>query len=340
MNILNKRILLIRLLFIVVFALIMNLSGKLLTLKTMHGSSQCLALYEQPKDTIDVVMLGSSHMHCDVNPAVLWENEGIASYVFSGAEQPLWVTYHYLIEFCKNQTPKLAVIDLYTPGYYRDYFRSDWLGENIYNLRFSINKIETIIDTCTWDQIDVFFPSFFGYHSRYSELEKKDFDTLLFPHEQQNFKGYVPGFSCEAQNMPCLGVTETMRMDKKSELYLHKIIDYAREHNIELFLVVNPYPSMIEHEKIFNKIREIADEEGVGYLNANYCFEEISLDPARDFNDDSHLNYYGGCKYSSFLAREIKCRYDIPDRRGDTRYVSWSRNVDLIKDKAVVEGWK
>ena len=65
-------------------------------------------MYWQPENAIDVVMMGTSHVHCGVNTAFLWEKYGIASYDYSGAEQPLWMTYFYLKELYKYQTPKVV----------------------------------------------------------------------------------------------------------------------------------------------------------------------------------------------------------------------------------------
>ena len=73
-------------------------SNNILQTKTEAGVMQMRALYDQPKDTIDVVMLGSSHVHCGINTAKLFSDYGIAGYDLSSAEQSLWVSYHYLKE--------------------------------------------------------------------------------------------------------------------------------------------------------------------------------------------------------------------------------------------------
>ena len=63
------KIIFIRVIFIVLLVIIMYFVSRLLCMKTVHGSRQCLGMYAQPRDTVDVVMLGTSHMHYGVNPA-------------------------------------------------------------------------------------------------------------------------------------------------------------------------------------------------------------------------------------------------------------------------------
>ena len=52
----------------------------ILEYKSPHGINQTRAFYEQPKNTIDVLGIGSSHVHCGINTAELWDKYGIAAY--------------------------------------------------------------------------------------------------------------------------------------------------------------------------------------------------------------------------------------------------------------------
>ena len=92
-------------------------ANRLLCVKSQDGIDQARAFYHQPENSIDVVFLGSSHIHCNINTAYLWTEYGIAAYDYSAAEQPLWMTYYWLREFCKTQKPKLVVVDVFGGGY-------------------------------------------------------------------------------------------------------------------------------------------------------------------------------------------------------------------------------
>jgi hypothetical protein len=57
----------------------------------------------------------------------------------------------------------------------------------------------------------------------------------------------------------------------------------------------------------------------------------MDLDFETDFNDPSHLNYDGSCKFTDYLAGEIVRQFDIPDRRGCEGYESWDQNVIAVQ---------
>ena len=58
----TKFIILLVALFVSYYAM-----DRVLSFKTAHGICQARDMYAQPRDTVDVVFLGSSHIHCDVN---------------------------------------------------------------------------------------------------------------------------------------------------------------------------------------------------------------------------------------------------------------------------------
>ena len=117
----------------------------------------------------------------------------------------------------------------------------------------------------------------------------------------------------------------------KSETYLVKIIEYCQEHDIGLFLIVTPYITNEHHELAYNRIKELAAAYGVDFNSTNYDYDEIGLDFSQDFNDGSHLNYWGAQKFTAYLGKELTARFTLPDHRGDPRYASWDDNVTEIE---------
>ena len=65
----------------------------------------------------------------------------------------------------------------------------------------------------------------------------------------------------------------------------------------------------------------------------------MNLDFDTDFADESHLNYWGSCKYSDFIGKEIKLHYDIPDRRNMIEWESWDRHFIEIERTKEAAGW-
>ncbi|MCR5232563.1 MAG: hypothetical protein K6E53_01450 [Lachnospiraceae bacterium] len=320
----RKRIVQIIFILLTVFTL-WYIDG-VLCIKSMHGVDQARGLYFQPRDSVDVVMMGSSHVHCDIDIAVLWKEYGIAAYDYSAAEQPLWGAYHYLKEFVKYQDPKVVVLELYSPARFKDDYQYAWLPENLCGMRFSLNKLQLLKVSAEPDKYKEFFPDFVYYHDRIFSLEPYDFSFPFRKYaELPYYKGFTPFYERIPQEKPVHRTDECSGLTDKSELYLNRIIEYTKSMDIELYLLVSPYIMMEEDEKTFNRIKEIADENGIPFWNANMDYDLIGLDFDEDFNDLSHLNYWGAVKYTHLLGKKLKERYDIPDRRNDKKYHTWQK---------------
>ncbi len=319
----------------VMFILCYFAVDRVFSIKTAHGIRQARDMYAQPRDSIDVVFMGSSHIHCDVNTALLWEKYGIAAYDYSAAEQPLWTTYYYLKEICKYQKPQLVVLDLYSPARFKDDYQYDWLVDNLNGVRFSWNKIGMILASCEMDRIWDYFPSIATYHLRYAELNAEDWKYLgMSKKERAAFKGYTPYFYIKPQEEPILAEKYSGGITIKSEMYLQRIIEYARDHGIDLFLMVSPYITTDEDELVYNRVHEIADRYGLMFNSTNYYYMAMGLNFKEDFNDSSHLNYQGSCKFTDYLGKELKQMYDIPDRRGMEKWESWDRHAQELRREA------
>lgn len=302
--------------------------------KSIHGTIQADSMYYQPRDTIDVVFMGSSHVHCDINTAYLWENYGLAGYDYSSAEQPLWITYYYLKEICKYQKPKLIVLDMYSPARFKDDYQYNYLSESLQGMRFSLNKVGMILVSCEIDRIFDYFPDIVTYHSRYSELTSEDWNAVFSSRsEKEAIKGFIPFFARNPQIQPELDQEKSGDITVKSEMYLQKIIDYTKEQGIDLFLIVSPYVTNSNDELVYNRVHEIADRNGLRFNSTNYAYDHMNLNFETDFADDSHLNYWGSLKFSEYLGQEMKNNYLIPDRRGDSGWESWDRHVEQIEEK-------
>ncbi|MBR2121477.1 MAG: hypothetical protein IJ930_00820 [Lachnospiraceae bacterium] len=314
--------------FVILFILTYITADRLLCLKTEKGIRQAREIYAQPENTIDVAFLGTSHIHCNVNTALLYEGLGMASYDYSAAEQPLWITYYYLQELCKTQHPKLVVLDVFAPARFSEDYQYNFLLENLDGVRFSPNKVRMILASCEPGRIKDFFPSMVTYHDRYKELTDEDLAFLnMSVDERASYKGYTPFFEVGSQTRPDIQVSESGGLSAKSEEYLRKIMEYCEENGIELNFLVTPYIMNEEQVMVYNRIREIADENALLFLDANMAADEMGLNYETDFCDYSHLNYMGSCKFTAYLGNLLKSRYDIPDRRGQEGWESWDRHV-------------
>lgn len=304
---------------------------RVLKIKSGHGINQKEGIYAQPENSVDVVFMGTSHVHCGINTALLWDEFGIASYDYSGAEQPLWMTYHYLQELLKYQNPQWVLLDLYGPARFKEDYQYDWIEENIYGMKFSLNKLKMLAVSVETDKIFNYFPDFVTYHSRYTELQKDDFEYLLKDREELAiFKGYTPYMKRAEFSKPEVTTQKRDGLTMKSERYLRKIIECAKENQIQLALIVIPYMITEEDKETYNQIMDIAEEYEVLFIDYNDYYDEIGLDFSCDLNDESHLNYWGSSKMAQYIGQYL-IKNEVPDRRGQEGYESWDENVVMIE---------
>ncbi len=325
------------------------------------GVRQSAGIYDQPDNTIDLLMLGSSHVYDGINTAKLWEDYGIAGYDFASAEQSLWVSYHYLIEACKKQKPKVVVLDFFSPAAFLDdyKFKYKYLDDSLYGLKFSFNKL-MLMNACFDGNLELwnkYFPSFSGYHDTYNDVKTADMEKLFADHSA--FKGYTPEFGREPTRMFELDTESSLPPSNKSVLYMNKIAEYTRRHGIELYITVVPYRvndervTGVEQEedKRYNWLRSYVRQlNESGYSNVYFDAMSLNIESyglemgsGDDMDNATHLNYYGSCKFTDYLANELRRLYGedlLPDHRGEEGYESWDENVKIIREDVLSHGFE
>lgn len=346
-----------------VVALVVALCGADYVLKdrTDHGVKQCIAMYEQPKNSVDVVVLGSSHVHYGINTAKLWEEYGISAFDYSSAEQPLWVSYYYLKELCKTQKPKVVVLDFFTPAAFQEDYKYTYthLSESLNGFRFGLNKLKMMWvsfdgEENIWDQ---YFPGFVGYHDRYDQLKAEDFENLKYDYE--NFKGFTPYFEMNPTSEPRINEDTVLPPSDKSVEYLQKIVDFTKASGIQLYLTIVPYH--VNAEQVQDQIQaedlrynwlvqyvEQQNQAGNDHVFFDYTVLHnwdigIDYESGQDTFDGSHLNYYGATKFSHYLGAHLRYKYGedvLVDHRGDPYYSSWDVNAEEMKKVVEENGFE
>lgn len=331
--------------FILVFLMLFGIYHKIFVFKTADGPYQMIGFYEEEKNTIDVITMGSSHMFTNCNTSVLWEEYGMAAYNLCGSTQPYWNAYHYLVEAYKTQSPKVVVWDVYTAITYRDldYSIYENVIKNTYGMKLSRNKIEAINDSVKEGDRLIYYLEYPTYHKRYTDLSSSDFYYLS--------NAYDKGMSCWRGNRPyfsdpvefirpsdeLLNDETVGEISEKNEEYLRKIIALCNEHGTKLILTVNPYTVRDGEMPILNRVKEIANETGTDFINFNLCYDEIGFDFNSDYCDDCHMYYTGGEKFTKYLGKCLKERADIPDRRGQAGYESYDKMVASYRETVMLE---
>lgn len=320
--------------FIVLLGMVLGYVNKVFKVKFDEGIYGVTTFYELEDNTVDVLFLGSSHAFIDVNPGVLWDEYGIASYALGGAAQPMWNTYYYLKEALKTQTPELIVLEgfMVTWALNSDYGDDGRIIKNNYGLRWSSNKINSIKTSVPEARQAEFLLEYMQYHTRYTELSAEDFLKNKADNFYDNWKGFYPLMDTRPyESVDVSGITERAALHEKTERYYRAIIELAQMNNIPIVVVVAPYAKISEYDQQkINTAGDIAAEYGIPLLNCNLFYNKIGIDYSIDAWDVDHLNYKGSQKFSSFIGSYLKEHYDISDHRGEPSYRSWERHAAYL----------
>ena len=99
-----------------------------------------------------------------------------------------------------------------------------------------------------------------------------------------------------------------------------------------------PYSMEEGDQEKLNTAVQMVTERGYPVLDCNQkeVTDVMGIDWENDFYNSKHVNYQGAEKYTGYLTQYIKENYEIPDRRGDEAYSSWSdaydEYLDYVKD--------
>lgn len=316
--------------FLGLAAFVLYLADCVLCVKSPHGVDQMRYLYAQPRNKIDVLFLGTSHIHCNVDTQILWDEYGMAAYLCTGAEQPMWNSYYGLKEALKTQKPRLVVLDVFAPARFYDDYQEKWLGENLDGMKRSLNKLEAVWASAPSERTE-FFLGYPRYHDRYDKLTGEDFRNFFWNRgEMARWKGYTPLTNHAELTEPDMShVTQSRPMTEKSRLYFDKIVELTRKEGIDLALVSAPYLLEEEDQEVYNFLKELAEEEGLLFLDSNTTenYRRMGLDFSLDYADHAHLNEGGSAKFTGFLGDWLRENYEIPDRRQEKGYDSWKNQI-------------
>lgn len=290
-----------------------------------------VGFYAEPKDTIDVIMIGSSPVYPYYISPKLWGEYGITSYPLSSNVQRPKSASYIVKEALKTQTPKLFVFEMrmyiYEDGSMEDnmaFFRG--LADN---LKYSWNRVQ-LINVLVPDVSEryTYYFDIFKYHSNWRTIILPEQYTSLFYERLHPLKGYamndkvVPGEGDDYRL-----ITEESPIPSEQEEVLYQLLDYVQEKNLNALFIVSPTTLDAEKQMQFNYIGNIVTSYGYNYVNMNNYYEEIGLDFATDFYDGGgHTNSLGAEKCTDFLGKYLAENYEFADKRGDKNYLTWDKS--------------
>ena len=322
--------------FLLVFLCLFSFADRILSRKETEGwwnvTEKIDGFYNSPENEYDVMYFGSSNTYCSFNPLVVWEKTGVKSYVFATQQQPVWATYHYMVDALKTQDLDLAVVDVLMFSKNDEYYDDGVNYTFCDNMPFSKNKLELIKASAPEGERFSLACRFMKYHSRWNELKQADFE-----YKKKEMSDYSKGFyvlsTCydNAKAQDLTGILEEAPIAEKNMLYLNKIIELCNENDVELMLVKTPSNATPDEKKYYNTVERIAQENGVIFVDYNMHYDEIGFDFKKDFFDDSHLNVDGAEKFTEYFVENTEY-FDGKVRNNIDWQSEWEEYIKATKE--------
>ncbi|MCD7744985.1 MAG: hypothetical protein LUI13_06870 [Lachnospiraceae bacterium] len=268
------------------------------------------------EDTVDVLFMGTSHVHEGIDPMYIYENSGITSFTLSGSQARFDTTYLALKEALKTQSPQILFLDM-SAIQYGQQLREAKIHQITDHISLPLDKIELVRNSEDEDltMLDVLFP-LFRFHSRWNQLNAHDFMYATGDLETTYTRGHYVDYTTVLSEFHFYDEDGmTCRITDRDRSYLDRLVTLCEENDIELIMYKLPAPYW--SLSLSESATEIAAEYGLEFWEMYYEFDEIGLDVTTDFRDATdHLNQYGAEKISAYLMEYLQENYDLEDQRG------------------------
>ncbi|MBQ3182335.1 MAG: hypothetical protein IJB57_01570 [Clostridia bacterium] len=263
---------------------------------------------EEPEDSIDVILLGSSLLYCDVVPACIYDKTGITSYVVGGGSLSSSIGYYYLRQALKTQSPDLVMIEA-TNVYFKKY--EEYTKVNIGYMPYGMNRLGATLNAAEPEErFGLLFP-LYNYHDLWEKHTIADYFSPRADEKTDINAGYTYLTDIKEQNERTVRPIADGEMVDFNYRYLEKTVELCREKGIKVELFLSPSCYYLDDEAQ-NRLKNTFPD--VTFVDYSDSMEEMGIDMKSDFYDKLHLNFSGADKFSGFLAEHITEYYDITER--------------------------
>lgn len=317
--------------FLLIVALVYGALTRLLTVNNATEQQYIRSFYLEPKNSLDVMILGASETFTDYCAPLAWQHAGFTSYplAVSAAQGTMYPSM--LCEAAKRQSPTVYVVEvngfLYTEDERKELGKAatrEWLD----TLPLSRNKMQAINECVQGKRLSYYAP-LLKYHDNW---RKRDLiRNSLSLQQQARDAGYsytkpflsISMFLTETDEIP----VRQQSLDDFNEQSLRTFCETARARGIKNVLFARfPHRTVIEnYDAVFAELEAVVHEYGYDFANFDTQMDAIGLDPLNDFANAEHLNIFGAEKFTPYLADYLAQHYDLNTAHSQAVTDEWTR---------------
>lgn len=302
-----------------------------------HNVYKLDAFYAEPKNTLDVVLLGASEVFTDFSSGYAYDLYGFTSYPYALDSNPGALYEAQLREILRCQNPKKIVVEINGFLYEETdpLTASGSLRRLVNNIPFTWNKVDTILKNANKEDMYFVFFSLAKDHERWKEWDTQWDQFLERLHFRRNgsvLKGNLTTLNTYRgpDHRDVSGDEATAPLEPVSESCLRSFLEFCKEEQVDNVIFVR-FPHVIATDENYerfcrgNEAGRIIEEYGFEYLNLEKEFYQIGLEP-EDFYNEDHMNIYGQQKFTDYFGRILAEEYGIMETKlAQGQYHIWDK---------------
>lgn len=306
-----------------------------------HNTLRIQGFYQEEKNSLDIVFVGSSEVFTGYSPAYAYGKCGFTSYNISVESNRLEFFESQIKEVLSRQDPKLIVVEISDAvnEWNADSDRAEFLAtlrKYTDRMPISLNKIDTINEFVDEQKLSYYFP-FIMYHGQLSNLGGAR--TCI----SQDLRGttYLKGAISTNHKTDYVHLIDikndydNVPLSISSQERLYKLLDYCR--TLDCKVLFTHFPRRIENETDYteylqrNTVEKIICDNGFDFVNLERLSDDIQIDSLNDYYDNGHLNALGQMKLTEYLGKLINKKYKIvPQRLSALNKENWEKSYTYI----------
>ncbi len=274
------------------------------------------SFYYEPDNTVQLLGIGNSDLYSGFVPTELFEQYGITSQMTGSPHQTPLLSYYYLKEILRYQSPEVVMIEV------------DMLYDDIpENTQPEQNKLDALFHYAEPAEFEAVIADklpVFTFHDRWKSIINRD--TQMRTPNSHGYKYYTASKEVDAKPyMFASDERETVNAVRLRQF--DKLVSLARSGGAEVFFIEMPTVTSWNYAR-HNAAADLAEHYGVPFIDLNLCIEDMQLDLQSSFRDKgNHLNYAGACTVTRYLGDYISKTYSPEDRRTNPDYQFWKDSI-------------
>lgn len=300
--------------------------------------------YKEDKDTLNVIVIGSSAIYQYYIPPRAYKEYGYTSFMIAQSCQDIRAVPYIMEEALKTQDSDLIIVETRQAITQRAQMyegKYDEVKANYYfsmvstGMKPSLTRAKMIHKLLIRDEnnkeIEWQFP-LLKYHENFFDLTKDEWEVRLAL-AMHPYKSARQKSSVEKQAEQQFADNGAIRMTDTDKQNIDAIVQKAQELDVCLQFVSTPYIADAFRYPLQKDLDAYMEEMNYPYLNLNGMKEELGLDLDTDFYNNHHTNIAGANKVTDYLAEYLSTHYQFENKLNSTQKKDWDASVAAWKEK-------